>query len=317
MLRQALKRFRQVTRSWRGPVLSCLVPWGRVLPPRVAWRLGALIGFLFAFLSSREPRRAREHLRRAFPERSAAWVATTAEKAFVHFCACLIWSWASFSRGSLTGGFPVVVENPARFRTAWRSQRAGRGAVVLSGHFGNWEMLARVCGRHFPTTVLGRRLRDPDLDRLVERFRTTGRNRFLAQDAGLLACLRELREARFLGTLPDQDIPRLAGTFVPWFGHPAWTPTGPATLAVMGRVPLLPAFCYRHRGHWVIHYGPMVEPGAFGADREQAARAATAWATAYLETLVRRHPHQWVWWHRRWRTQPGTAQSVAQDKANP
>jgi predicted LPLAT superfamily acyltransferase len=87
-----------------------------------------------------------------------------------------------------------------------------------------------------------------------------------------------------------------------WFGHPAYTPSGPAGLALLSRSPLQSAFVFERGGRWVMHWGPR-RAFARSAKRDGDIAAITAWYTAYQEQLVRRDPHQWVWWHKRWRTQ--------------
>jgi KDO2-lipid IV(A) lauroyltransferase len=277
---------------------------GRVVPPGFAWRFGGMLGDLAGRLPLRDLRRAREHLARAFPERDRRWVRRTARRTFRHFGRMALWTIATAHRDPRDLRIGVGVEGRENLRGALLAHRRGEGTVGLSGHFGNWELLARLGGTLIPLTLVGRRLRDPDLDALVVGLRATALDsRIIYQDEGARPCLRALRDGRLLSTLPDQDVPRLAGTFVPWFGIPAWTPVGPAQLAVLGRAPVMPVFLYVRDGRWVIHWGPRLRWPTSG-DRDADARAITAWVTAYEEALVRRHPEQWVWWHKRWRTRP-------------
>ncbi len=214
-----------------------------------------------------------------------------------------LWSIATMQRPprQLLRGMPV--EGPENFRQLHAACRAGQGTMGLTGHFGNWELLARISGQLAPTSMIGRKLRNPLIDRIVQDLRTSGGGRTIYQDQDIRVALRELRSGRLVTTLADQDLPRLAGVHVTWFGLPAYTPTGPAALAQLGGGAVQPIFCYARRGRWVLHCGPRV---IFPRDRDRAAqqRAMMAWSTAYQEALVRRHPEQWVWWHLRWRTRP-------------
>ena len=184
-----------------------------------------------------------------------------------------------------------------------RANRCGEGTLMMSGHFGNWELLAQLTGHLAPLTVLGRRMRAPWLDELVMQLRQRSGNEMIYQDAGMRPCIAALRSGRFMATLPDQDIQRLGGCFVPWFGHLAYTPHGPALLAILSRTPITPIYCYRRAKRWVMHVGPRRWPRR-DLPRDEAAAELTAWTMAYQEQLVRRHPEQWVWWHKRRRTQP-------------
>ena len=78
-------------------------------------------------------------------------------------------------------------------------------------------------------------MRSPPADVLIRWLRSRGNAEVLYQEDGIPSCLRALRQGRVLATLPDQDINRFAGCFVPWYGVSAYTPIGPALLAIMGR----------------------------------------------------------------------------------
>ena len=115
---------------------------------------------------------------------------------------------------------------------------------------------------------------------------------------------RALKNNRVVGLLIDQDIADIPGVFVPFFGRPAWTPTGAATLALRRRCPVIPAFIHRcpDGTHKLEILPPLPKPttGSLESQVEQL----TAASTACIERQVRAHPTQWVWTHRRWRTRP-------------
>jgi KDO2-lipid IV(A) lauroyltransferase len=279
----------------------------RMIPPSLARRFGGWCGEVFAGLPFREPARCREHLARAFPERDAAWVARTARACFRHAGRMALWTVATLHRPARELRRGVAVEGVEGFRAMVRAGQRGEGTVGFTGHFGNWELLSRLGATFAPLTVVGRRLRSPLADRLVRGARTASGARQVYQDADLREFVRELRAGRLLATLADQDIPRLAGVFVPWFGIPAYTPSGPAALALLTGAAVQPAFLYERRGRWVLHVGPRRRFARSG-DTEADLLAITTWVMAYEESLVRRAPHQWVWWHQRWRTTPADAE---------
>jgi KDO2-lipid IV(A) lauroyltransferase len=275
----------------------------RIIPPGVAWAAGQFLGDLFGALPMRDQRRAAAHLTQAFPGRDAAWVARTVRRGFRHFGGMALWNLATLHRPASTFRRGLAVEGVDNLRELARACRRGEGTLGFSGHFGNWELLPRLGGDFVPTSVIGKRLRNARLDRLIRRARARGGATVIYQDDDVRTCVRELRAGKLLGTLPDQDIARLAGVFVPWFGRDAYTPSGPAGLALLANVPVQPIFCYRRAGRWVLHLGPRRK---FPRTKDRAAdiAAITAWAMAYEEALIRRAPHHWVWWHPRWRTRP-------------
>lgn len=289
----------------------------RAVPPGFAWWAGGALGHAFGLLPLRDQRRAREHLALAFPGRDAAWAGRTARRCFRHFGRMVAWTLAVQGRDprALRRGMAVV--GAEHLRELARACRRGEGTFVFTGHLGNWELLVRVFATVVPTTVIARRMRSPLADALVQAHRAAGGAEVVYQDADPRAVLRALRCGRAVGTLFDQDVPALAGTFVPWFGRLANTPSGPAALALLARVPVQGVYCHRQAGRWVLHVGPRTRPARDGG-REEAINRLTAGQTAWLEALVRRFPEQWVWWHKRWRIRPpGEGDAVAGAAAAP
>jgi KDO2-lipid IV(A) lauroyltransferase len=182
----------------------------------------------------------------------------------------------------------------------------GRGAVLVTAHCGNWELLnARLCVAGIPMTVAVRSVYDPRLDRVAStlrsRFGTEVVPRGIEAGRRLYAALARNRVD---GLLIDQDIRDVPGVFVPFFGQLAWTPSGAAALALRRRCPTIPAFIHRlpsgrHRA--VVHPPLPVPEGGSLADR--VARLTEA-STNAIEEQIRAHPQQLVWMHRRWRTRP-------------
>lgn len=298
-------------------VLKVLLRAARVIPPRFAWTLGHALGRLASRLPLRDVRRCIAHLTMAFPEHDPRWIARTCERCFGHFGATALWTIVTWTRPPHTLRRGLMVEGREHLRDLVRAAHAGERTVVFTGHFGNWELLARVFGGLAPAAMIGRRLRDPALDALVHDLRTAGGAQLVYQDDDVRDLVRLLRRGTVVATLADQDVPHLAGCFVPWFGIAARTPVAPAALALVARVPVQPLLLYRRAGRWVLHAGPRTAFTRASSSRKED-RAAThqaiiAWTTAYEEALVRAQPEQWVWWHKRWRTRPdadGAAQAV-------
>ncbi|MCK9461906.1 MAG: lysophospholipid acyltransferase family protein [Proteobacteria bacterium] len=180
--------------------------------------------------------------------------------------------------------------------------REGRGVVFATGHLGNWELMAVALARAgFPITAIAKESYDPRFTRLVEdeRRRLGVEVIHRGRPGSSAATLRALRAGRVIGLLIDQDT-RVPGTFVPFFGAPAFTPTGAAALAVRTGAPLVVGSIRRTpRGGHVVEVD-RCEPPVDTAE-------GTASLTAALERRIRRHPSQWVWFHERWKTRPAPA----------
>jgi KDO2-lipid IV(A) lauroyltransferase len=183
----------------------------------------------------------------------------------------------------------------------------GRGAIAVSAHCGNWELLAAwTAAVGYPITVVVRRVTELRFHALIVRFRAAaGVEVLVRDDPRFLSTLRAaLRRNRIVALLVDQDT-RGAGVFVPFFGRLAHTPPGAALLALRARVPVVSAFIERRAdgGHLVrVERVPIDDTAGRASVRDLTARF-----TAAVEAQIRRRPAEWVWWHERWRKQPPPA----------
>ncbi|MBI2094149.1 MAG: LPS export ABC transporter periplasmic protein LptC [Candidatus Omnitrophica bacterium] len=177
------------------------------------------------------------------------------------------------------------------------------GAVALSAHFGNWELIAlylSVMG--FKGAILARRLRYPEYESFLIGMRGQKGVATLARGS-LKEVATLLRAKQIVGIMADQDVESLEGIFVDFFGHPAYTPVGPAALSVMTGAPIVPCFLIRERNHFRLIIEPALQAPQ-GVNRSQALLQLTQAWSGVVESYIRRYPSQWVWMHRRWKTKP-------------
>ncbi len=178
-----------------------------------------------------------------------------------------------------------------------------RGGILAVAHLGNWEP----AGVHFsreirPLYSIARPLDNPLLDGYLESLRRrTGQviiSKFNAADKMRAA----LMDNQLLGVLMDQDA-HDEGVFVDFFGRPASTVKSTAILSLRYGSPILPLNIYREKGVLWMCYDKPIYPEVVDG-RPDRVRELTQIATSKLEEFIRRHPDQWFWFHRRWRTQP-------------
>jgi Kdo2-lipid IVA lauroyltransferase/acyltransferase len=275
------------------------VPFGAV-SWRTAQRWGAAIGALGWHLAPRDRKRALEHLAIAFPELTPEARRRIARDCFRHLGTSGGEALHLLRRGA--GGLAdhVRVEGFEHFE---RLRREGRPAVLVSAHCGNWELVhAGLNARGLDMPVVVRRLDEPGLDALVAAFRQRVGTPTIVRGAPGAArgLLRALRGGGVVGLMVDQDT-RVDGVWVPFFGRPAYTPSGPAEMSRRFDAPAVPTFAERLAdGSHVVR---VHEPIELPADVSEA----TAILTARVEDEVRRVPAQWAWIHRRWRRQPPAA----------
>lgn len=181
--------------------------------------------------------------------------------------------------------------------------RAGRGAIVASGHYGNWELgSAGGAAYGLPITLVVAPLRNRAVDDLVQRVRGGAGQEVLGRGMALRRVRQALAANRLVCFMCDQDA-RRRGVFVPLFGVPASTPKGAAQIAVRLGVPFLPVLNRRLDGgrHRVEFFTPLTPPPG---DEETQVRGLLAAFNAWLEAAVRADPRQYWWAHRRWKTRP-------------
>ncbi len=184
-----------------------------------------------------------------------------------------------------------------------RALRDGRGAVLVTGHYGSWELMGCVLVMMgYPITFAVGVQRNPLVQNLMNDLRRNA-GIDIVQATSVLSLAKRVKSNKFVAMLSDQDAgPK--GVFVDFLGAPASTPPGPARLALMTGAPLITGFITRSNTtrHLIRLEAPILPDG--GAAREEAVRRITQEYTATLESYVRARPDHWLWGHRRWKTEP-------------
>lgn len=267
-------------------------PWPEVLA------YGERLGDLARSLGVRR-RVAAENLARAFPERSEAERAAILDAHYREVGRVAV----EYARlGDLARAEAGRVVAGVRGEEHLEAVRAaGRGAILLTGHYGNFELLGAALGRRHPVDFVVRPLSNPRVDAwLAQRRREAGVGSIPAHEPRRIYAA--LRQNRWVAMLADQDA-RRAGTFVTFLGRPASTPLGPARVSLHTGAPIVMGFATRRPDRRLeLDVEPPIEPG----DRHApgAAERLTARHVERLESWVRRRPEMWFWLHRRWKTSP-------------
>jgi KDO2-lipid IV(A) lauroyltransferase len=201
------------------------------------------------------------------------------------------------------------------FDALQRAYDDGRGVVLITGHFGNWELAgAYIAARGIHIEGIARRLNNPLVNAFVTRRRERAGIGLIHDADAVRRTPRALREGHAVTFIADQGVLGLASTYVPFFGRPAKTPRGAAVFALRFRVPTF--FCVSPLGtdgkyHLVAERLEVEDTG----DREADVDRLVARYTAMLEAWVRRHPEQYFWHHRRWKRQPPDTPPELRDPA--
>jgi KDO2-lipid IV(A) lauroyltransferase len=229
---------------------------------------------------------------------------------YEHFCSLLI----------------EIVQLPRRLHVAnWRQYLelpqgrrvidcllSGRPLMIVTGHFGNWELAGYAIGLFgFKTYAVARPLDNPYLDEFLRNFRERTGQKILAKKGDFDQMQSVLDNNGVIATLADQDAGQ-RGLFVDYFNRPASTHKAIALLALEHKVPLLVVGTPRVAPpmHYQIVVGDLILPEDY-AEHPSAVREITQRYTSALERIVRRWPGQYFWLHRRWKHQPAKSKRKA------
>jgi KDO2-lipid IV(A) lauroyltransferase len=184
---------------------------------------------------------------------------------------------------------------------------SGRPVLVVSGHFGNWELGGYVLALFgFRTHAIARPLDNPYVDAFLRRFREHTGQKVLDKHGDFDAMQQVLAGNGTMLTLGDQDAGQ-KGQFVDFFGRPASTHKAVALLALKYNVPLIVLTSTRVQSgddwRYEARAGDIILPEEYEG-RSDAVPAITRRFTSALESLIRRAPEQYFWLHRRWKHQP-------------
>lgn len=274
----------------------------RVAPERVSLVFGDWVGWIAGVVLRLRRRTVDRHLRWAFPHRDAGWRRRVARASYRHLGRESV---ATFRLGRMG---PEEIRDRTRmvgFEAVREAVAEGKGAIVVTGHFGNWEIGgASLAARGIPMDAIAQRQRNPLVDAEVNQHRRRLDMTIIYRGGAIRKMLRSLRSGRMVGIVGDQNLKK-GGVFVDFFGRKASTAPGFAILALRAGAPVFNGCALREPGfpqRYVVTL-ERVEIATTGDFEEDVLRLTQA-HTTWLEGKVRETPEQYLWAHRRWKTQP-------------
>ena len=286
-------------RFWFEFVVVVLIRRVSVLLPRqISLLLGSGIGLIFYALHARRRELAIMNLRSVFPAWDKAQCHATLRATFKQFGRHIIdlFNFSSMKPESMLS--LVDVEGMEYVKKA-NSQRVG--VMYFAGHFGGWELQIMVHAHLFdPIVMIARTLDNPYLEKMIERMRGRIGTRVVSREGAVRGLLRALKDRVSVGMMIDQHIQDRSAVVVEFLGRPAATTSTIAALALRTGAPIIPVFAIpTSNGRYRMIYEEPIEPP--GAGDPNPVLTYTQRCTDVLESYIRRHPHLWLWMHRRWR----------------
>ena len=278
-------------------IAAGLVGLLRIVPLRAAYRIGYAAARFLDLLLPKLRRVAVRNLSVAFPKLPAAEHQRIADGVFRTVGRLLV-AMARFpSINAANVGDWISYEGLEHYQAA---KKLGRGVLIATAHLGNWELSAYSHALMTePMNVMVRPLDNALVDRLVESRRTLSGNRLIFKKDAARSVLKALKNNEPVGVLIDQNTTPSEGVFIDFLGKPACAGVGFVKLAHHAQAPVIPGFALWNEAtqRYVLHFLPEVPlSGDVPADTQRV--------HAVLEEVIRRHPDQWLWIHRRWKTRP-------------
>jgi KDO2-lipid IV(A) lauroyltransferase len=287
----------------RFKVLKALLSSFSCLPRTLGLHLFGALGILAFYGLPRPRRRVLENTGRVFPEwpRARRW-------AFARAVFCSLgrngFDFIRMPRYSEEDLRQLVTVRGAAHLAA--AHRTGRGVICIGAHLGCWELIPlRLRAAGYAMAVVYRRIRDPDLQAYVAVRRERWGIRAHERDTEARGMVRSLRRGSLLGVLIDQRT-QVDSVSVPFLGHPAWTPSGPARLALRLGAPVIPmVLSMGQGGRHLLEIGPQlpIQRAPRKATEQEIATLVqenTEHFNDVLGEMILKHKEQWVWFHQRW-----------------
>lgn len=238
----------------------------------------------------------------AFPEKTVEERDAIGYGSYVHFSLLILefMKLSGWQPEDLEKKFTIDVSDGVieRFESATEN-----GAVLVSGHLGNWEMAAAAVGSQYLDSITGiiKRQHNRYIDHYLINSRKRWSIRLVYSRGAIKSCLEALSRKQVVGLLCDQDGGK-KGTFVPFFGKMSATPIGAALLSLKTRAPLYFFVCFRTGNFkYQAFLVPVPYDGEYDPTPENIQKLTTDF-TAVLEKYIRLHPEQYLWMHKRWKT---------------
>ena len=270
------------------------------LPARALPRIACLLArFIFDVLRIRRGV-VLDNLSHAFPEMDEAELLDLARRTYVQICLTLL---EFFRLPRLTPAELRERVELVNAEEALAMRDSGRGALLATGHFGNWEYLGAAMNAYgFPTSFLIKTQSNPWVDRVQNEIRAKGGMGVIRQQQ-VRRLMEVLRAGEYIGILPDQNAGG-SGVFIDFFGRKASAARGLAYLARRYRCPIVPMVMVRRGdGRFQAVFGETIHPDP-ERDEESVIRELTQEFASVLENFIRANPDHYFWVHRRWKTRP-------------
>lgn len=274
-----------------------------ILPYRWCLSYGTFLTSLIFPIAKKHRKIAADNIRYAFPNYSEEEIQNLVRKSFRHMGILLAHTlWAPRMTQKWLDRYLVINEDSLRIEEETKKQ--GVGVVLISGHFGTWEILVQFLGIRMKGGGIYKKIRNPFVDWLLYKMRAKNGIKLVPVEESATV-IKMLKQGYWVGFGSDQNAGK-AGIFVPFMNRPASTFVGPALMAYLtGSKMLYYSVLAGDEGKVIVRIKDLgfVDKKLYPTKEEVLRHYTEVW-TKTLEGEVALFPEQYFWVHRRWRTQP-------------
>jgi KDO2-lipid IV(A) lauroyltransferase len=271
----------------------------QMLSPAGVRKVGETLGEITFSLLRIRRRITMDNLRKAFPGADDAGLRDIARGAYRNYGSAIVEMLWGMGAPETALRSRVWIENNQLIRDVLSR---GKGLILLSAHFGSWELLLTsvplLLG--FPLVAIVQRQRNSRIDALVDAGRRRFGNTTVPMGPSVREVLKSLREGRAVLILGDQSSSR-ESVFVDFFGRPAATHRGAAAFSLKTGAPIILLLLIRQGDGTFLARAEEIDRSGLAGYDEESIHELTRRHTAILERRIREHPDHWLWMHKRWK----------------
>lgn len=271
----------------------------RLLGLKVSRRLSIIIAFIFYYIIPIRKQVTLKNLHKAFPKYSEREIKKVAFGSYKSFSITLVeMLFIPFmTREQIENA--IYCEDVELVKKYYERNN---GLIALSGHFGNWEYgaLSVSAKINVPFHVVVKSQRNPYVDAYLNHGRTRWINKIVPLGVSIRKIYAELKAKNIVAMVADQRGPQ-EGMRVNFFGQQSSIYPGPAMLAIKTRAPILYVLTIRQPDYSYTAQISEISMENLPADKERQVQEVSQRHMAFLESVIRKHPEQWLWMHNIWK----------------
>ncbi|HSW55822.1 MAG TPA: lysophospholipid acyltransferase family protein [Ignavibacteriaceae bacterium] len=281
-------------------ILFILFSWCfRLLGINLSRKFATILAFVFFYLIPIRKKVVFNNLKIAFPENDSQTNKKLAFRIYLSFAITLveILYLPYIKKEKLIN--EVMCSNPELIIEKFKE---GKGLILLSSHFGNWEFgaISIALQVHLPFSVIVKPLRNPLVYEWMNNFRTKFGNEVVPLGISIRKTYQTLKQKKVVAMVADQRGP-IEGVKLDFFGKKVSVYTGPAALALKTGAPLICGIAVRQKDYkYKMDLVEISQQNLPDGEEEKILEISQRY-TSYLEKVIRENPEQWLWMHNRWK----------------